>query len=659
MQVRTLLARLFVVTLLAVQIFKPGVAWAQEPPATGDTAQVGGQSITPEDIAAAIKSPTPNLANTTAYVFYTITVLLTGTFDPSIMAAGTMASAPQSSLRAEYPSNVNDAISKRGLIGGVGYLMTGLVKNPPASAGTYVADVVSNSRFAPQTAYAQAPGLGFGALNPILGTWKAFRNVAYYLLVLIGFVVGILVLIRHKVSGNVAVTVQNALPRIVITIVLITFSYAIAGLMVDLMFLSIYFVINIFDGQIFETGARFGSVLGSEGRSLTDLAFNTHLFQFTIEYIFSGSAWGSASAIGDIIWTALSGVPILDLLTEMPVVSDLVHWIIQQIFALIFAIAIFIAMFRTFFSLIMSYAGFVINVVMAPFILLPGALPGSNPFAGWIKNLIASLAPFVVVIFMIFMAFALTGENTVGDIGYKDVANNQTGLRLPLILSGADTSAFIGILAMGFILMMPEAVNITRKAVGASGGMFDEFKDKAVATFQKGWEGNKYVPGAKKVAPALATGAVVGGAGAIAGGAYGGAQAGNMLANNRGWTGNQRKAAQIVGGIGGGLVGAALSPAATTVGAAGATGYTIGKTGVYDPMKNKVTEFLKGDSPASKAAATMVTESAGYLQDRQHRNQPVQPVVRTPANPAQEPRTPGTNERFNPSTPPTPPATGR
>lgn len=520
MQVSKLFARFFVVALLAVQIFRPMPVLAQNPTCTDETnCNIGGQNITPEDIAAAINSPTPNLANTTAYVFYTITVLLTGTFDSGLLNEGSEIPSPASGTvppavegdapqpgqpvrtRSYYPSSVNEAISQDGLIGGVGYLLAGMIKNPPASAGTYVADLVQDSRFTADTAYAQAPGLGFGALNPILGTWKAFRNVSYYLLVLIGLVVGFLVLIRHQAPGNVAVTVQNALPRIVITVILITFSYAIAGLLVDLLFLSIYFIINIFDGDIFESNARFmGGVftgLGA-GRSLSDIAFNTHIFEVTIEYVFGGNAWNAAQSVGDLVFTALKSVGgVVEILADAPIIGNIFEGAVNLIFTLIFAIALFMAMFRTFFALIMSYAGFVINVVMAPFILLPGAIPGRDPFANWLKNLIAGLAPFAVAIFMIFMSFALVGENTVGDIGYRNMEDeeNAVGLRLPLIMSGASTSAFTGILAMGFMLLLPEAVNMTKKAVGASGGIFDEFKDKAVANLQQGWSGGELVKG--------------------------------------------------------------------------------------------------------------------------------------------------------------------
>jgi len=637
MQVSKLLARLFVVAFLAVQIFRPVGVKAQASPTGVDTEYctdnpddascnrtVGGQNVTPKDIAAAINSPTPNLANTTAYVFYTITVLLTGTFNPEIANAG--------ATTTSNPTTVNMALQQGGLVGGIGYLMGAMIKNPPASAEVYIVDMVQNSRFAPQSAYAQAPGLGFGALDPILGTWKAFRNVSYYLLVLIGFVVGFLVLIRHKVSGNVAVTVQNALPRIVITVILITFSYAIAGLMVDLLFLSIYFIINIFSNGIFVENARFlnNSVAGitnSEGQSLSDLAFNTHIFEFTINYIFSGAAWNAANSIGDIITQALGNASTITnaFLGIDDFIGGPIQWIIDQLFALVFAIAIFIAMFRTFFALIMSYAGFVINVVMAPFILLPGAMPGKNPFSNWIKNLVAGLAPFAVAIFMIFMSLALTGEETECGIGYNVGENPNcpagsgseelTGLRLPLIMSGADTDAFVGILAMGFILLLPEAVNMTKKAVGASGGMFDEFKDKAVANLQKGWSGNQYVPGAKKVAPALAAGALIGGGGAIVGGGLKGISKATEMADKNGVTGIPRRFMQATGAVGGTAAGALLSPYTATIGGAAATGVALGS-----PLVKKGVELGKVGYKKLDSASAVGGQIRDALRERTEQN---------------------------------------
>lgn len=469
---------------------------------------IGGARIDAQSVRDAINSPTPNLANTTAYVFYTLLVLTCSSFSDAsacgVQEESLNASPQVSSLK---PNNISQAIGDHGAIGGLAFLTSEVVANPPVSAQAYVADVAANSRFGAQPAYAQGFGLGFGALSPILGTWKAFRDVAYYLLTIVFLIVGFLILIRHKVSGNVAVTVQNALPRLVITLILITFSYAIAGLVVDLMFLAIYFVINIFDSQIFIPAAEGGSFAaeGFTADTTRDLALNTHLFSFIFQFIRSGGAWEAAQSLGTLVYQSFA-LAVPGLLPNLDTTGDtfnLVQMVISIIFVLIFAIALLISMFRTFFQLIMSYAGFVINVVLSPFILLGGAIPGKgDAFSGWLKNLIAGLAPFVVVIFMIFMALALTGINTPDGVGYKSEGVDGgivdiEGLRLPLVMTGGEinANAVIGVLAMGILLMIPESVEMTKKMIGAKGGIFDEFKDKALGNFKKGWTGGEVIPG--------------------------------------------------------------------------------------------------------------------------------------------------------------------
>lgn len=546
------------------------------------TRTVGGSEISAESIRQAINSPTPNLANTTAYVFYTISILLTGTFDPSY--AGEQASVPVSTFA--------DATDRGGALGGIGFLMGQLVANPPASAQYYMADLVNNARFTGSPVYAQ--GIGFGALNPILGTWKAFRDVAYYLLTIMFLVTGFLILIRHKISGNVAVTVQNALPKLVITLILITFSYAIAGLVVDIMFLALFFIISIFGQYIFLPDANFatGALMSREYVGLSEIAFNTHIFEFMVGFIFSGTTWKAAQSVGQIMTQAIGSFPLLDVIAgQGSILRPLFNEIINVFIVLILAIALFIAMIRTFFSLIMSYAGFVINVVLSPFILLVGAVPGKDPWKNWIKNLIAGLAPFVVAIFMIFMSLALTGQQTRDGIGYKADGGQVEGLRLPLITGGvASADAFIGILAMGFMLLMPEAVKMTKKFMQVSGGIFEEQKDAALANFKQGVSGNKYVPGAGKVAKGAAISAGLGLAGGTAGAIIAGKNAyASSQAEGHGRFRSSVNAA--LKGTGGGLAG----------GFAGATAYPAATMGapVVRNVKKGVEYVKKFDSPAA------------------------------------------------------------
>ena len=122
-------------------------------------------------------------------------------------------------------------------------LIAAMYANPPASTAYYAYDLLQNAGFAPK-AYAQ--GIGFSGLSPILPLWKAFRNISYMILVIVLIAIGFMIMFRMKIDPQTVISVQNALPKIVVTLILITFSYAIAGLLIDLMYLTLLLVINIF-----------------------------------------------------------------------------------------------------------------------------------------------------------------------------------------------------------------------------------------------------------------------------------------------------------------------------------------------------------------------------------------------------------------------------
>ena len=107
----------------------------------------------------------------------------------------------------------------------------------PASTQAYIADVFKSAKIIPP---AQAQGIGFGALDPILQTWKTFRNLAYLFFVLIFLVIGFMIMFRHKINGQTVVTIQQAIPNIIVALLFVTFSYAIGGLLIDAMYLVMY-----------------------------------------------------------------------------------------------------------------------------------------------------------------------------------------------------------------------------------------------------------------------------------------------------------------------------------------------------------------------------------------------------------------------------------
>lgn len=96
-----------------------------------------------------------------------------------------------------------------------------------------------------KSSYAQQTGYGFNSLSPILGLWSAFRNIVYFLFIVIFVIVGVGIMLRVRIDPRTVMTIQNQIPKLIIGIVLVTLSYAIAGFLIDLMYTSIYVATNI------------------------------------------------------------------------------------------------------------------------------------------------------------------------------------------------------------------------------------------------------------------------------------------------------------------------------------------------------------------------------------------------------------------------------
>lgn len=132
-----------------------------------------------------------------------------------------------------------------------------IFQDRPFSGITYSKNVLRKFSIIPE-ANAQTTGFGFTALDPILSLWRGSRNIAYVLLILVTIVMAFLIMFRVKISPQVVISVQSALPKVVVAIILITFSYAIAGFLIDLMYVVIGIVSLLFtnylgmsSGQIF------------------------------------------------------------------------------------------------------------------------------------------------------------------------------------------------------------------------------------------------------------------------------------------------------------------------------------------------------------------------------------------------------------------------
>lgn len=283
--------------------------------------------------------------------------------------------------------NPPDYTNNTGLVANAGQMVGAIISHPPASSIDYLASVKSNmsKHSLVKPAYAQTgAGYGFTNFQGFLPMWRAFRNISYFFFVLAFVAYGFAIMFRLKL-GQAAVTIQQALPKLVVTLLVITFSYAIVGLLVDLMWVLYYVVLN--------TLGTFNVFGGSNP------ANNLILQAFSGNYGLIAS--GFLQTVAGIIAlpyaiSALVGIPgVLGYIITIGLA--ILNSGISIIIIVIFLIAILIAFAKLFIKLITAYVTIIGNLILAPLILLPDAIPGrGGAFGKWLNNLIANIAVFPV-----------------------------------------------------------------------------------------------------------------------------------------------------------------------------------------------------------------------------------------------------------------------
>lgn len=325
---------------------------------------------------------------------------------------------------------------------------------PPASTSQFVAYYV-NKLNPVQPAYAQ--GIGFSGLSPLLGLWRAFRNIAYGFLILVMVVIGFMVLFRMKIDPRTVISVQNAIPRVIVTLILITFSYAIVGLMIDLMYLLIFLTISTlksglptyFDnfGEAIAqyTGGSFATLAGSvfvTGSAAVDDIINV-LFgsQLTLTAI--------GATIGAVIGAATAGVTTPFGFVLGAAGANALMYVLVWV-ALLFAIV------RIFILLITSYVQVILALIFGPIQLMFGAIPNNDAFGNWMKGLISSLAVFPVVSMMLLLAMILSNIGALPNLWTP-----------PGLGGGSVQTGISGIIGLAMLFIIPNIADSIKEALKA------------------------------------------------------------------------------------------------------------------------------------------------------------------------------------------------
>lgn len=356
--------------------------------------------------------------------------------------------------------------------------MIGMTYAIPVHTGDYVSYVASSFGII-KPAYAQETG--FNNLSALLDLWKRFRDLSYMAFVLIFVIIGLGIMLRVKLDPKAVMSLQNQIPKVIVSIVLITFSYAIAGFLVDMMWVTTYTGINLISGNttctdgttlaekatlnLMETPLRyvdrviicpFKSIVGFDKHGLDKIAANV------------------SQTVGDIITDVLFSLMGLNDVAESPCKAispstwgncitkaffGIISWLVGVVAKLIIGIAILVQLVRIWFALIKNYIYIILYTLLSPFYILLGLFPGSAfGFTAWIRRIVFALSVFPVTVFLFVIAAVLATDPRINN----PMMGSGESFSPPLVGNPGIHDNMGILIALGVILLAPEVINMMR-----------------------------------------------------------------------------------------------------------------------------------------------------------------------------------------------------
>lgn len=398
------------------------------------------------------------------------------------------------------PINEDGSIKTQAFIpGGVLGTATNLVAslyNQPVSGVEYIAQ--AKDSFLGKPTYAAT---GFNSLQPILPLWKVLRNVVYILISIFFVIVGIMIMLRVKINPQTVVNIQNSIPKIIISLILVTFSYAIAGLLIDLSKVIYMIVLSFFfsakgtplSQDLFTYGwsdvgtasglpvlsqisnvakvlyTWVGNQMGIHTSNMSILSeMNFYgIYQLTMNAIPGGYSFVLGELIGQIFLGVLLGGAMNGLVGVVgsdigsnvgfavgDILGGLLGWVLIPI---IISILVTIWLMKLYFGMLKSYISVVFKIIISPIQIGLGAFPSSKMnFGTWVIDLLSDLLVFPIVsIVLVFINYIA-----------KTVSTNDMWIpsQISLYTSGFNggvaqvVSAGIGLAGLALLAKLPKLV---------------------------------------------------------------------------------------------------------------------------------------------------------------------------------------------------------
>jgi len=247
-----------------------------------------------------------------------------------------------------------------------------------------------------------------------------------------------MVMFRRKIDPKTVVTVQNALPRVIVALIMITFSYAIVAFLIEIMYVVMFALTGLLRGSI----------------------SNLTIDQSIESYVTGnpGTLWANlfGSISNSIGFTGFAD-PMKDpfgfLLNVINNLGDLIQNVILWV---VFAIALLFTFFRIFFMLISAYIGIIVSVIIGPIQILADVIPGTNALQNWLVGIIGNLSTFALTGILLMI-----NRVVVDNVGTKDLwAAPYMGQMSETLLKA--------IIGCGMMIMIPNLVNGLKQAIKAN-----------------------------------------------------------------------------------------------------------------------------------------------------------------------------------------------
>jgi hypothetical protein len=369
-------------------------------------------------------------------------------------------------LLAEMLNRGNDG----SLLSSVFALGGKILDQRPASGASFVEDkVYALSNIGTVNAQEGPPGLyyrgtGFDLLRPIQSFWGWSVNIVYALLIFVIVIVAFGIMFRANLSGNLAVTLQSAIPNIALAMILVPLSYAITGLFIDGITVGVNVTHQFLIGpgspgrDVYESrNEDFGTDVGPFGE-IEDRGL--HADDMRVSWLFSGYNLVSGNnSLGEGLEDLSGGVGLIFGIAGFLEFLSIGSWLIPIVNFLL-GVLLLLTGLRIFAKLLLKYLTFIIMPLVAPFVFAAIALPGSGMkiIMWYVRMMGAATLSFVAAYAMILLSLVFSSSSFIAqlpDVGVTTFVPPLTGIEsvLTSFASGANAGGATSLLAFMFILV--------------------------------------------------------------------------------------------------------------------------------------------------------------------------------------------------------------